>query len=117
MVSGYIPDRGDVVWLLFNRTRGHEQRGRRPALVLSGRSYNGLTGLAVVCPVTSVFKGYVFAVDMHGNKIEGSVMADQVQSAAWKERRAHFIEVAPVNTLAEVTKRLGILIGIRPLST
>lgn len=116
MVRGYIPSRGDVIWLSFNKTRGHEQRGRRPALVLSERSYNGLTGLAVVCPITSTFRGYAFAIDIQGIKVNGSVLADQVQSAAWKERRARFIEVASGSTLAEVTRRLGILIGVRPPS-
>ncbi len=116
MVKEYVPDRGDVVWLLFDKTRGHEQRGRRPALVLSPYSYNRTVGLAVVCPVTSVFRGYFFAVEIHGNKVHGSVLADQVQSMAWKERKARLIEIAPGDTLAEVTKRLGTLIGIQPSS-
>lgn len=116
MVKEYIPDRGDVVWLLFDKTHGHEQRGRRPALVLSPFSYNHTVGLAVVCPITSIFRGYFFAVEIHGNKVHGSVLADQVQSAAWKERKARFIEVAPGGALVEVTKRLGALIGVKPPS-
>ena len=100
MVRGYIPERGDIVWLLFEQKQGHEQRGRRPALVLSERGYNGLTGLAVVCPITSVFKGYTFAIETHGNKVHGSVLADQVQSAAWRERRARFFVFIPGSTLA-----------------
>lgn len=112
----YIPERGDVVWLAFSKTLGHEQRGRRPALVLSPKSYNRISGLAIVCPITSTIRGYLFAVDIQGRKVNGSVLADQVQSAAWRERHARFIETSPVSTLAEVTKRLGILIGTRPTS-
>ena len=81
MVKGYILDRGDIIWLSFDKTQGHEQRGRRPALVLSPHSYNRIVGLAVVCPVTSVFRGYHFAVEIHGNKVHGSVLSDQVQSS------------------------------------
>src|SRR3989338_1230958 len=92
MVKGYILDRGDIIWLSFDKAQGHEQRGRRPALVLSPHSYNRIVGLAVVCPVTSVFRGYHFAVEIHGNKVHGSVLSDQVQSVAWQERRARFIE-------------------------
>ncbi len=116
MVKEYIPDRGDVVWLSFDMTQGHEQRGRRPSLVLSPRSYNRTVGLAVVCPITSVFRGYFFAVEIQGSRVHGSVLSDQVQSAAWKERKARFIEVATESTLAEVTKRLGTLIGVRSAS-
>ena len=62
MVAGYVPDRGDAVWLHFDPQSGHEQRGRRPALVLSPASYNGKVGLAILCPVTSRAKGYPFEV-------------------------------------------------------
>ncbi len=116
MVREYIPDRGDVIWLSFEKTHGHEQRGRRPALVLSPCSYNRTVGLAIVCPITSVFRGYLFSVEIQGNKVHGSVLADQVQSAAWKERRARFIEITPESTLVEVTRRLSALIGVRPSS-
>ena len=115
MVKGYIPDRGDVIWLSFDKTHGHdEQRGRRPALVLSPHSYNRIVGLAVVCPVTSVFRGYYFAVEIHGNKVHGSVLSDQVQSVAWQERRARFIEPTDTATLLAVVKNVVILIGVKP---
>lgn len=116
MVTTYAPERGDLIWLSFDKTHGHEQRGRRPALVLSPYSYNRTVGLAVVCPVTSVFRGYLFAVEIHGDKVHGSVLADQVQSVAWKERKARLIESAPESALVEVTKRLYALIGMRPPS-
>jgi len=58
----YVPARGDAVWVTFNPQAGHEQAGRRPALVLSPSSYNGKVGLAVLCPITSQVKGYPFEV-------------------------------------------------------
>ena len=64
MATSYIPDRGDLVWLTFNPQTGHEQSGRRPALVLSPKAYNEKTGLAIFCPVTSQKKGYPFEVPL-----------------------------------------------------
>lgn len=58
----YIPDSGDIVWIMFNPQAGHEQTGYRPALVLSPKAYNGKVGLAILCPITSQVKGYPFEV-------------------------------------------------------
>ena len=62
MARRYIPARGDAIWLTFTPQAGHEQAGRRPALVLSPASYNGKVGLAILCPITSQVKGYPFEV-------------------------------------------------------
>jgi len=62
MMSIYIPQRGDVVWINMHPQAGHEQAGRRPAVVLSPRSYNAKVGLALFCPVTNQVKGYPFEV-------------------------------------------------------
>lgn len=86
---GYIPDRGDVVWLDFDPQAGHEQAGRRPAFVLSPANYNGRTGLMLCCPITSQVKGYPFEVAISGiDKICGVILADQVKSLDWQVRRA-----------------------------
>ncbi|MEK7208187.1 MAG: type II toxin-antitoxin system PemK/MazF family toxin [Patescibacteria group bacterium] len=114
MVTRYVPERGDVVWLSFGKTKGHEQSGRRPALVLSASFYQKASGLAVVCPITSVVKSYPFRVDFQGKKINGVIITDQVQSVAWKERRAQFIEVAGRATLLSVVKNIVVLIGVKP---
>jgi mRNA interferase MazF len=63
-MSTYVPDRGDLVWLEFTPQAGSEQHGRRPALVLSPKAYNGKVGLALFCPVPSKIKGYPLAVDL-----------------------------------------------------
>ena len=85
----YVPRRGDLVWLSFDPQAGHEQAGRRPALVLSPSAYNGKVGLALFCPVTTHVKGYPFEVAVPaGLPVQGVVLADQVKSLDWRVRRA-----------------------------
>jgi len=73
----YIPNRGDIVWITFNPQAGHEQAGRRPALVLSPAVYNDKVGLAILCPITSQIKGYPFEVLIpDGLKTSGAILAD-----------------------------------------
>ena len=82
------PDRGDIVWLEFSPQAGHEQSGRRPAVVLSPLRYNAKVGLALVCPITSQAKGYPFEVALPERaKVAGVILADQVKSVDWRARR------------------------------
>lgn len=107
----YIPDSGDIVWITFNPQAGHEQAGRRPALVLSPAAYNGKVGLAILCPITSQIKGYPFEALMpEGLKINGAILSDQVKSLDWKVRQAEFICTLPSATLNEVIQKLSVLI-------
>jgi mRNA interferase MazF len=88
----YIPDRGDIVWMTFNPQAGHEQAGRRPALVLSPASYNGKVGLAILCPITSQVKNYPFEVLIpDGLKMGGAILSDQVKSHDWRASQAEFV--------------------------
>lgn len=98
----YVPDRGDVVWLDFNPTRGHEQSGRRPALIVSPKVYNLKSGLALVCPITSRAKGYPFEVACKTRAVQGMILADQIRGVDWKERKAEKAGIAPDAALAEV---------------
>jgi len=84
----YVPSRGDVIWLDFRQTRGHEQSGRRPALVLSPNAYGAASGLALVCPITSQTKGYPFEVAFKTKSVGGVILADQIQAVDWKARHA-----------------------------
>jgi len=108
--NNYTPDRGDIVWLDFNPQLGHEQRGRRPALVLSHKSYNEKIGLAIFCPVTSKIKGYPFEVEVHLKKINGSVLSDQIKSLDWKIRNIEYIESIPDTMLDEVIQKIEVII-------
>lgn len=84
----YIPEMGDIVWLNFTPQTGHEQAGRRPAVVLSPQAYNGKTGLLVCVPITSQIKGYPFEVLLSGGEVSGAALADQVKSLDWRSRQA-----------------------------
>ena len=107
----YIPNQGDIVWITFNPQAGHEQAGRRPALVLSPAAYNGKVGLAILCPITSQIKGYPFEVLIpNGLKISGAILSDQVKSLDWKARKAEFVCKLPSATFNEVVQKLSTLI-------
>jgi mRNA interferase MazF len=97
MGSRYIPSRGDIAWIHFEPRVGHEQAGHRPALVLSPSQYNGPTGMAIACPITSREKGLPFEVRLPENlAVAGFVLADQVKNIDWKARKAQFAcRVAP----------------------
>ncbi len=107
----YVPRRGDVVWISLNPQAGHEQAGRRPALVLSPMAYNGRVGLAILCPTTSQVKGYPFEVLIpDGLDAKGVILADQVKSLDWRARRAELMCSLPSETVAEVLGKLGTLL-------
>jgi mRNA interferase MazF len=111
MVTSYIPKRGDVLWLDFNPQTGHEQAGRRPALILSPLAYNQKTSLALVCPITNQIKAYPFEVLIPENlPIKGVVLCDQVKSLDWKQRNASFICELPNQDLQLVTAKLKALL-------
>ena len=107
----YIPDSGDIVWITFNPQAGHEQAGRRPALVLSPAAYNGKVGLAIICPITSQVKGYPFEVQIpDGLEVSGAILSDQVKSLDWKARKAEFYCKLPPASFNEVVQKLSALI-------
>jgi mRNA interferase MazF len=112
MVSpgAYVPERGDVVWITLSPQAGHEQAGRRPAVVLSPAAYNGKVGLAMLCPITNQIKGYPFEVLIPaGLTVGGVILADQVKSLDWRARKAEFIVTLPAATVTEVLQKLGTL--------
>jgi mRNA interferase MazF len=112
MARRYIPARGDAVWITLNPQAGHEQAGRRPALVLSPSAYNGKVGLAILCPITSQVKGYPFEVAIpSGLKLTGVVLADQVKNLDWRVRKAEFICKLPRKATEEVLRKLGTLLA------
>ena len=103
----YIPDRGEAIWLMFDPQAGNEQAGSRPALVISPRTYNGITGLSLVCPITSQVKGYAFEVAIpSGWPVTGVVLSDQIKSLDWRARKADLICVLPVNITEDVIAKI-----------
>ncbi len=109
-MSRYVPSRGDIIWLNFNPQAGHEQAGKRPALVLSPKEYNRKTSLIIACPITSKIKGYPFEVRVVSQKIDGVILSDQVKSLDWKVRAAQLIDQADTEAISEVQAKLLLLI-------
>jgi mRNA interferase MazF len=113
MVTSYVPDRGDAIWITFNPQAGREQAGRRPAIVLSRLDYNQKSGLAVVCPVTSQVKGYPFEVLLPaGLSISGVILADHVKSIDWNIRQAEFIATISAALVVQVVTKVDVLLQI-----
>jgi mRNA interferase MazF len=109
--SVFVPAQGDAVWITLNPHAGHEQAGRRPALVLSPRAYNGKVGLALLCPITNQVKGYPFEVVIpEGLKISGAVLSDQIKCLDWRARQASLICRLPGTVVGEVLGKLGALL-------
>ncbi|PJA97246.1 MAG: mRNA-degrading endonuclease [Ignavibacteriales bacterium CG_4_9_14_3_um_filter_34_10] len=112
MVKLKVPDRGDIVWLSFTPQSGHEQSGRRPALVISPQEYNGKTDLAIFCPITSQVKGYPFEVKVPDDlEINGVILSDQIKSLDWKTRKAEFICKLPKAILTETLNKISVLLN------
>ncbi len=108
--DSYVPERGDIVWLDFTPQSGKEQRGRRPAFVVSPALYNKKTSLALLCPITSQIKGYPFEVMLtEGMKTQGVIISDQIKSLDWKARNAVFIEKVDDEITQNVLKKIYLL--------
>jgi mRNA interferase MazF len=108
----YVPRRGDLVWVSFDPQAGHEQSGRRPALVLSPAFYNERSDLALVCPVTARVKGYPFEVQLpEGLAVSGVILADQVRAIDWRARNASYAGSAPDIVVEHVLALIGALLA------
>ena len=107
----YVPSKGDLIALSFNPQSGHEQKGRRPALVVSNTLFNQKAGLAIVCPITRTDRKYPFHVKVsEPSTLNGFVMVDQVKSVDYNSRKAKFIEKASTGLLNEVLAILDVCI-------
>jgi mRNA interferase MazF len=107
------PARGDIVWITLHPQAGHEQAGRRPAVVLSPLSYNEKVGLALFCPITSAVKGYPWEVVLPpGMSVSGVALADQIKSLDWRSRKAERVCSLAPHTVAEILGKLNVLLSI-----
>ena len=110
MVKKYVPEKGDIVWLNFTPQAGHEQMGRRPAIVISPYEYNEKVGLGLFCPITSKEKGYPFEVKIDNKKIGGVVLSDQIKSLDWDKREIEFIAKSKKTEIDDVLEKIKTLI-------
>ncbi len=105
------PGRGDLIWITFTPQAGHEQAGRRPAVVLSPREYHRKTAFVVVCPITTTIKRYTFEVVLpEGLAVVGAVLSDQVKSLDRHVRDIEVVGKVPDAVMNEITAKLGALL-------
>jgi mRNA interferase MazF len=108
----YVPRRGDIIRIDFNPQKGHEQAGRRPAVVLSPDDYNRVVGLVIVCPITNAKKGYPWEVEIPDNPfVSGVILADQIKNLDWRERRAEFVCTPDERLLQETVGKATALLN------
>ncbi|MBR3503406.1 MAG: type II toxin-antitoxin system PemK/MazF family toxin [Clostridia bacterium] len=106
-MAAYRPAQGDIVLLTFNPQAGHEQAGRRPALVVSNQSFHRYTGLAIFCPITNQIKDYPLHVKLdERTKTTGEILCEHVKSLDYNARHIAFVETLPDDLLAEVLERI-----------
>lgn len=105
----YIPEQGDIVVLNFDPQSGHEQKGRRPAMIVSNKTFNKYLGLAFACPITNTKRDFPFHVKVESENITGYIMAEQMKSIDYKSRKVKFLEKADEETVASI---LGIVDSI-----
>lgn len=102
--SKYVPERGDIAWMILDPRVGHEQSGRRPVIVLSHKEMAEHTRLAVMMPITSKTISLPFEIVLTGTKTTGAILPFQVRSVDYITRKAVFIEKAPPHILAKAIK-------------
>lgn len=105
----YIPEQGDIVALSFDPQSGHEQKGRRPAIIISNKVFNQHLGLAFACPITNTKRDFPFHIKIRSDNITGYIMAEQMKSIDYNSRKIKFIEKADQKTLNKI---LGIIDSI-----
>lgn len=112
MVREYVPDAGDIVWVDFSPTRGHEQSGHRPAVVVSVRSYTKASGLCTVCPVTSQAKGYTSEIPLATSEIVGTILSDQYRTIDIDARALRRAGKVSPKILSDIRTNIGFILGI-----
>ena len=106
----YIPEAGDIVALTFDPQSGHEQKGRRPALIVSNKTFNKHLGLAFACPITNSKRDFPFHLKVDSKHLTGYIMTEQLKSIDYKARKIKFIEKATKETLEEVLAIIGSIV-------
>lgn len=111
MVTIYVPEQGDIVWLSLGAGAGRKQRGRRPALVLSPKFVSVRSHLTLVCPITSHVKGYPFEVPLAVRGVPCVLLVDQIRAVDWTKRKMQFLEHADGAVVTATVKKVAALIG------
>ena len=107
----YIPEQGDIVILTFDPQSGHEQKGRRPAIIVSNKTFNQHLGLAFACPITNTKRDFPFHIRYDGENISGYIMTEQLKSIDYNARKIKYIKKVDANTLSQVLGIVDSIIG------
>ncbi|MEE0699106.1 MAG: type II toxin-antitoxin system PemK/MazF family toxin [Bacilli bacterium] len=108
MVKKYVPKQGDIVLLDFNPTKGHEQSGFRPAVVISNNVFNENTKMVIVCPVTSNNKEFPTHYHLEDTKkVYGSVLCEHIRSIDYETRNLNFVEKLSDNDFMSIITLLN----------
>jgi mRNA interferase MazF len=111
--AAFVPERGDFVRVVLDPRAGREQSGERPALVLTERRFNELTGYVFVAPITNSVRGWPFEIPIpHGGRVQGVVMADQTKSIDYLARYVRFLAKAPESLVAAVLERVATILDL-----
>jgi len=110
-VVEYIPELGDLVVLTFNPQSGHEQKGRRPAIIVSNKVFNQYLGLAFACPITNTKRDFPFHIEVKSENLTGYIMVEQCKSIDYKTRKIKFIEKADEKIVDEVLAILSSIVN------
>lgn len=102
MVKKYIPQKGDLVILSFDPSSGHEQKGRRPALIISNEVFNKALGLAIACPITNTNRDFPFHIQLEAENLKGYIMTEQIKSIDFNARKIKFVEKVDEDILNQV---------------
>ncbi|MFT4261341.1 MAG: endoribonuclease MazF [Candidatus Woesearchaeota archaeon] len=105
--------RGDIVWINFSPTQGHEQQGKRPAVVLSPQIYNDKSHLMIVAPITNKQKGYPFEIETKSDVITGVILSDQIRTIDWKARKVQKVGVVSDEIIKQVGQHLKLLLPVQ----
>ena len=110
-MPAYVPEKGDFITLSFDPQAGHEQKGRRPALIISNHLFNQATGLAIACPITNTDRKIPFHLRVpSASSLTGFVMVEQVKSIDYRARQAKFVEKSPSEFVDDVIALVDVCI-------
>lgn len=109
-IQRYIPQKGDLVWINFDPTIGREQKGLRPAIIVSQNVFNKKSSLTYVCPITSVAKNYPYRIKITTKNIKGFIMIEHLKSIDWQGRKLKFVEKAPLEIIESVKNCIDAII-------
>jgi mRNA interferase MazF len=110
-MPSYVPEKGDFITLSFDPQAGHEQKGRRPALIISNSLFNQATGLAIACPITNTDRSIPFHLPVPStSSLTGFVMVEQVKSIDYRARQAKFVKKAPSEFVEDVIALVDVCI-------